>query len=156
VTFRAYAGQWAAGAFDLKPSTRRSYQALLQAQLLPAFGEYALPAITVEAVNTWLATQATRRKPTLRNALALLHKILADAQATDQLALNRLHGNTALRRPKAVQEGDERVIEVLSPAEVNQLLDTVRLQDQTRDRESYPLVLTAALTGLRLGELLAL
>jgi len=157
LTVRAYTEQWTAGLWNLKPSTVRAYRSLLDAQLLPAFGDLPLPAVTVEVVNAWLASRADQLRPkTLKNLLGLLHKILADAHATGQLAVNRLHGNKALRRPQSVREGDVRTVEVLSPAEVNRLLDAVRAQDRTRPLESYPRLLTAALTGCRLGELLAL
>ena len=80
-TFKAYAEAWLTGLGDLKPSTRAAYASLVTHQLIPEFGDRALTSLTVEDVNRWLAANADGLRPkTLRNALALLHKILADAK----------------------------------------------------------------------------
>lgn len=65
------------------------------------------------------------------------------------LAVNRLHGSRAVRRPRALRDEDETEIEILTPAEVNALLDALAAPYQL-------LFQTAASTGLRLGELLGL
>ena len=150
ITFQAYADAWLKGLGDLKPSTRASYASLVTHRLIPVFGDRGLTTLTVEDVNAWLGVSAARLRPkTLRNALALLHKILADAKEGHYLAVNRLSGSRALRRPRALQAEDETEIEILTPAEVHRLLDAVA--------PAYaPLFLTAVSTGVRLGELLAL
>ena len=149
-TFREYAGRWLDGLNQLKPSTKRAYGSILTYQLVPAFGALPLTALGVEQVNEWLALRETTLKPkTRRNCLTLLHKLLEDAREAGHLAVNRLHGSRAIRRPRALREGDEAIIEVLSPAEIHLMLDAV-------DPERGPLFLTAVCTGIRLGELLGL
>jgi integrase len=150
ITFKAYAEQWLEGLGQVKPSTRASYSSVLTHQLIPAFGDTPLTALTVEAVNAWLASREATLKPkTLRNCLTLLHKLLADATEGGYLRANRLHQSKALRRPRALREGDEADIEVLEPREVHALLDAL-------PPSAEPLFRTAVCTGLRLGELLAL
>ena len=150
VTFKTFAEAWLTGLGDLKPSTRAGYASLVTRRLIPAFGDRSLTALTVEDVNGWLGASAEQLRPkTLRNALALLHKLLADAKEGHYLAVNRLSGSRALRRPRALRATDETEIEILTPAEVHRLLDALA--------PAYaPLFLTAVSTGVRLGELLAL
>jgi len=150
VTFREYADRWLAGLGNVKPSTIAAYRSVLQRRLIPALGDRALGSIDVEDVNAYLSAQAGKLKAkTLRNHLTLLHKVFEDAREGDYLAVNRLTGSRALRRPKALLEGDETEVEILDPGEVNRLLDSI-------DGDHYALFLTAVSTGMRLGELLGL
>ena len=170
VTLREYAGKWlAAQRGHLKPSTYRSYESGLGVYLDPApketkrrargraahqlvrvWGERPLASLTVSDVNAYLAGHAARLRPaTLRNTLALLTKLLSDAVEDGNLVRNPLRGSRALRRPRAIRAGDEREVEILAPAEIGRVLDAL-------DPAWQPLFLTAASTGLRLGELLAL
>jgi integrase len=149
-TFGEYAARWFAGLNQLKPSTKRAYGSILAYQLVPAFGALPLTSLSVDQVNEWLALRETTLKPkTRRNCLTLLHKLLEDAREAGHLAVNRLHGSRAIRRPRALREGDEAIIEVLTPAEIHHMLDAV-------DPERGPLFLVAVCTGMRLGELLGL
>jgi integrase len=79
----------------------------------------------------------------------LLSAIIDDAVELHHVAVNPLRGSKALRRPKALLEDDDDQVEILTPAEVNALLEAC-------EPEWLPLFMTAAYTGVRLGELLAL
>jgi integrase len=150
ITFAAYAERWSQGLSNIKPSTRHVYSSMLTAQLLPAFGDRLLTAITVEDVNAWLRSQeGTLKIKTLSNHLGLLHKILEDAREAGHLVMNKLSRSRALRRPRALREDDATELEILTPAEVNRLLDAVA-------PEWVPLLVTAVCTGVRPGELVAL
>jgi integrase len=150
ITFKEYAEQWLEGLGNLKPSTRGSYASMVMRRLIPAFGDRPMAGIAVEDVNAWLASKEGKLRPkTLRNILALLNKLLGDAQEADHLKVNRLAGSRALRRPRPLREGDEQEIEILTPGEVQTLLDTL-------PAGYVPLFLTAVSTGMRLGELLGL
>lgn len=149
-TFKAFAERWLEGLGDLKPSTRDAYTSMLTRRLIPAFGDRALTGLGVEDVNAWLqARDGTLRTKTLRNHLGLLHKLFEDAREQGYLGVNRLSRSRALRRPRPLREDDEAEIEVLTPAEANQLLDALAPAD-------LPLFFTAVCTGMRLGELLGL
>jgi integrase len=126
-----------------KASTLRGYRSAITAHLLPAFGSMAIEAVTAEEIERWLAgfggSARTRNK-----LLIQLHGILARSKK-----VYRLPANEADEVEKVPQRrgGD---IEVFSPEEVWAL---VRAAGSDQDAAIY---LTAAFTGLRMGELLAL
>jgi integrase len=148
-TFAEYAEGWLQAQTTLKPSTRTGHTSAL-GHLVPVLGMLPLGEIGVSEVNGYLAAKAdTLRPKTLTNHLSLLSKILSDAVAADRLAANRLARNRAVRRPQAITEDDEIVVEVPTHDEVNRALDALA----SPWREFF---LTLASTGLRLGEALAL
>jgi integrase len=126
-----------------KPSTLRGYRSAIEAHLLPAFGAMALEAVTTEEIERWLAGfQGSTR--TRNKLLIQLHGILGRARK-----VYGLRGNAAADVEKFPQRpsGD---IQVFSPEEVWAL---VRAAASEQDGAMF---LTAAFTGLRMGELLAL
>jgi integrase len=126
-----------------QPSTLQGYRSAIGAHLLPAFGELPVESITTEGIERWIATVG--RSPRTRNKLLiLLHGILGRARKLYRLPGNAVAG---VERFPQRRSGD---IEVFSPEEVMAL---VRAADSEQDAAIY---LTAAFTGLRRGELLAL
>jgi integrase len=126
-----------------KPSTLRGYRSAISVHLLPAFGPIAVEDVTVEAIERWMAGFAGSARS--RNKLLIqLHGILARAKR-----VYGLQANAAAEVEKFAQRssGD---IDVFSPEEVWAL---VRAAASEQDGAVY---LTAAFTGLRMGELLAL
>jgi integrase len=156
---------------QLKPSTLRGYRSIIQAHLLPAFGERPLEQITSEDVEQWRAglcavydpkSQASAHggseagpealsrlpRPLSNNSknhiMVLLHGVFARACKVWKLPVNPA---AAVERYPTRLSGD---IEVFSPEEVWAL---VRAAESEQDAAQF---LTAAFTGLRLGELIAL
>ena len=126
-----------------KPSTLRGYRSAISAHLLPAFGAMQLEELTTEKIEAWIATVGN--SPRTRNKLLILvHGILRRAQK-----LYGLQGNAAAGVEKFPHQRSGE-IEVFSPEEVWAL---VRAAASDQDGVIY---LTAAFTGLRTGELLAL
>jgi len=126
-----------------KPSTVVGYRAILRSQLLPAFGEYRLEDITTPMIETWVS--GLDRAPSTRTkSLVLLHGVFKRARKVYGLTLNPV---SDVEKPPARPSGD---IDVFSPEEVMAL---VRAAASDQDGALY---LTAAFTGLRRGELLAL
>lgn len=126
-----------------KPSTVAGYRALLRSQLLPTFGELPIEAITTEMIEAWIA--GVERSPATRTkALVLMHGIFKRAQKLYGLPTNPVAG---VEKPPTQAN---RPIEVFSPEEVMAL---VRAATCEQDAAIY---MTAAFTGLRRGELLAL
>lgn len=128
---------------DRKPSTIAGYRALLRSQLLPTFGELPIESITTPMVERWIAS-VDRSPATRTKALVLMHGIFKRARKLYGLPLNPV---ADVEKPPARQSGD---IDVFSPEEVMAL---VRAATSEQDAAIY---LTAAFTGLRRGELLAL
>lgn len=126
-----------------KPSTVRGYRSAIQAHLLPAFGSMAIEDVRTEAIESWLARfEGSARS---RNKLLIqLHGILERARK-----VYRLPGNAA-RDVEKFQLRPRGDIQVFSPEEVWAL---ARAASSEQDGAIF---LTAAFTGLRMGELLAL
>jgi integrase len=128
---------------ERKPSTVRGYRYVVSSLLLPTFGTQPIEAITPESIERWLGslnkTASTRTK-----ALVLMHGIFQRARKVWKLPLNPA---AEVERPPLTRSGD---LEVYSPEEVWAL---VRTAPSEQDAALY---LTAAFTGLRMGELLAL
>ena len=126
-----------------KPSTIAGYRALLKSQLLPTFGKTPIESITTPEIEAWIA--GVDRSPATRTkALVLMHGIFKRAKKVYGLPLNPV---AEVEKPPTPQSGD---IEVFSVEEVMAL---VRAASSEQDAAIY---LTAAFTGLRRGELLAL
>jgi integrase len=126
-----------------KPSTLRSYRSTLEAHLLPAFGELALHEITPAHIERWRAglTGSPRTKNKL---LTELYGVVRRAQK-----VYGLEGNPAAQVEK-LRQRRRLDLDVFTPEEVRALC---RAADSEQDAALY---LTAAFTGLRRGELIAL
>jgi integrase len=146
VTFEDAAAEWLRYIeFDRgrKPSTLAGYRSIVRSQLLPAFGPMPLESITTAKVEAWIGT-VRRSANTRQRALVLLHGIFQRARKVWGLPANPV---ADVEKPPVKRSGD---IEVFSPEEV---LALVRAADSGQDAAIF---LTAAFTGLRRGELLAL
>lgn len=163
----------------LKPSTIRGYRSIIDAYLTPAFGPERLEDISTSDIERWRSNLTSvhserlreRERATVRakassaeggaskpppgplrplsnnsknRIVTLLHGVFARACKAYGLPLNPV---TGVERHPVKLAGD---IDVFSPEEVWAL---VRKADSAQDGALY---LTAAFTGLRRGELLAL
>src|SRR5205085_5725495 len=126
-----------------KPSTVRGYRSAIEAHLLPAFGAKPVESVTTSDIERWIATVAGSAR-TRNKLVVLLHGIFARARKAYGLRDNPAADVEKLPQPRS---GD---IEVYSPEEVWAL---VRAAGSEQDAVIY---LTAAFTGLRRGELVAL
>ena len=126
-----------------KPSTLAGYTSIIDSMLKPAFGDMPVESVTTTAIEEWLAAlpQSARTK-TL--ALVLLHGIFRRAKKVWSLPSNPA---AEVEKPPQRRSGE---IQVFSPEEVWAL---VRAAGSEQDAAIF---LTAAFTGLRMGELLAL
>jgi len=133
-----------------KPSTIRGYRSQLNAHLLPSFGSKRLDEITESEIERWRAGMTGARNgaeisnKTKNAQLVLMHAIFRRAVKVWRLPRNPLAN---VDRFRIRRSGD---IEVFSPEEVWSL---VRAATSEMDGIAF---LTAAFTGLRRGELLAL
>lgn len=151
LTVAQWADQWLDSAHNLRPSSRRIYEAAL-AHILPALGDTRLDRLTAEPIDTYLTTRLTQAKPsTVHIEYRTLRRMLKLAVARQKLP----------RSPMA------DVIEPRIPDEEMQFLDADQLEtvataiDQ-RSRHTNPaakwrtLILVAGWGGLRWGELAGL
>ena len=128
-----------------KPSTIRDYRSTIRAHLLPAFGPMRVEDIDAATIERWRAALPQTLSPRTKNKLLIqLHGVFRRAQKVDGLPRNPMGD---IERHRQRPSGD---IEVFS---VEEVLALVRAAESEQDAAIY---MTAAFTGLRRGELLAL
>jgi len=130
-----------------KRSTLNDYRSAVNAHLLPAFGHMRLEEVTTGVVDAWRAQVVTERRlanKTVNKVLAVLHGIFERARKLYGLPANPVAEVEKQPRKQRVN------INVYSGEEVWGL---VRAAASEQDAAVF---LTAAFTGLRMGELLAL
>jgi hypothetical protein len=143
-TFAAWAARWEATTVNLRANTQAAYRNLLRRYLLPTFGPMPLADLDAMAVRSWLAKlerdgvgASTRAK-----AYRLLSRILGTAIESGYLA----------RNPCTIRGAASEPAPEMRFATVKQV---AALADAIPPR-FRALVLVAAYTGLRWGELAGL
>ncbi len=129
---------------DCKPSTLRDYRSNLDAHLLPAFGSTELEQITPTAIEDWRSSLTGLSSRTKNKLLVVMGGVMRRAQHVWGLQANPV---SSVEKYRQRSSGD---IDVFSPEEV---MGLVRVASSEQDAAIF---LTAAFTGLRRGELLAL
>ena len=126
----------------LKHSTLKDYRYRITSHLLPTFGELQVQVITRRHIERWHA--GYERTRTAGKVLMVLGAILRYAQRRELITANPIDG---VERHPIRYSGD---YDIYSREEIDAI---VRHAADDQDAAIY---LTAALTGLRRGELLAL
>jgi integrase len=145
VPFGEYATSWLDHRPNLRPRTIELYRSQLRRHLLPAFGERPLCALTPTEIRQWYGRAAGPDGPgpsTAAKCYRLLRTILGTAVEDGLIARN-----PCVIKGGGIERSTERP--VASFEEIEALADAVGPRYRA-------LVLTAAYTGLRLGELLGL
>src|SRR4051812_24963161 len=147
VTFTEAAAEWLRYVEEdraIKPTTLRDYRASVRYRILPFFGETPIEAITTQTVEAWRAQLTCVSSRSKNKLLTIVNGIMRRACRVYGLPTNPVSGVERLREVKKID------LEVLEPEEVWAL---VRAADDEQDAAIY---LTAAFTGMRMGELRAL
>jgi integrase len=141
-----------ANVLERKPTTTQDYRIMLDRHLLRFFGDVRLSAISAEKVAAFINSQrrAGLAANTVRNHVNFLHGLLGFAVKRGWIGVNPVD---QVDKPRQARNREQR-IQFLSPPEVEALIRAV--PDDVLGEVEPPLYLTAALTGLRIGELLAL
>ena len=140
--FREYADDWLAMR-DLKPRAAEHYRRLLDAELLPAFGDRRVDEITVDAVNRWYR-QFGAHRPTMRaHAYSLLKSIMRAAVDGRKVDFNpcTIRGGGTAKTAKTVT--------IATPVQVDTMAANV-------PERFSAMILLGAWAALRFGELAAL
>lgn len=130
-----------------KRSTLDDYRSAGRAHLLPAFGGWKLEQVTTVEIEAWVeawVAAKTHAPRTINKILTIMSGVMERARKVYGLPANPVEGVERLKEKYT----DE--IEVYSHEEIMAL---VRAAQTKRDGAIF---LTAAFTGLRMGELLAL
>jgi integrase len=130
-----------------KASTLDDYRSAINAHLLPAFGSLRLDEVTTPRIDAWRAKAVAEKclaNKTVNKILAVLHGIFERARKVYGLPANPVAEVEKQPRRKRAS------INVFSGEEVHAL---VRAAETDQDGAIF---MTAAFTGLRMGELVAL
>ncbi|MGH2864394.1 MAG: tyrosine-type recombinase/integrase [Solirubrobacteraceae bacterium] len=174
LTFADVAEEWfQRGRFerDWSASTQVDYRSVLDAHLLGEFGSRPIETITTEQIERWrhdLADEQVRTRRTVNKVLTQLHNVFQHAIDHHGLIVN-----PAAKVKRLRESYDAARFDFYSPEEINVLVaaaasgahrgprrlalgETERALRAAEDRQDSAIYLTAALSGLRRGELLAL
>jgi integrase len=131
-----------------KPSTVRDYDSILRNHVLPHLGEIMLEELTLDRVVRWASHEIDPRRQmsnrTRAKTITVFHGVMERARKLYRLPSNPVAG---VDKPRTAGKTD---IEVFSAEEV---MAVVRAAETQQDAAIF---LTAAFTGLRQGELIAL
>jgi integrase len=133
---------------DRKPSTLRGYRTIVRGHLLPAFGDVLLEDLTPERLERWAGQLGSDRPLSNASKIRILTVLAGICKRATKV--HKLPRNPAATLEKPIQRRRTIALDVFSPAEVMAL---VRAADEEQDAAIF---LTAAFTGLRRGELVAL
>ena len=137
---------------ERKRTTILDYRGYLRGHIEPYFGDRALGRVDAQVVMGYLKLKRAQglATKTVQNHLTFLHGVFAFAEKRGWASCNPV---AAVDRPRS-SAARQRRIRFLQPDELDALLRAV--PDDTLGAAEGPLYLTAAMTGLRQGELLAL
>jgi integrase len=130
-----------------KASTLLDYRSAIDTHLRPAFGTWALEDIATRDVEQWrdgMRATGVLSNRTMQKLLTVFHGVMERARRHFGLLSNPV---SDVERPRPATRLE---IDVLSPEEVMQLVDAAASE------QDAAIFLTAAFTGLRQGELIAL
>jgi integrase len=136
---------------ERKPTTIGDYRSMLRRHIEPFFGARALERIDSDRIRAFLAAKKKEglATKTVINQLVFLHGLFAFALKRDWVVANPV---ASVDRPRAV--GADPDIHYLDLAEMEALLGAI--PDDDFGATERALYLTAAMSGLRQGELVAL
>ncbi len=144
--------QLAAGSGDVKPNTIRDYRSYVRVHIQPFFRDVRIEDVSIADIERFISSQRETKglsSSTVSNHVNFLHSVFAHAMRHEIVDRNPV----ALARKPRVRS-KRRDFTFLTVEEVGKVIDAYPLDHLTRlDRV---VVLTAAMTGLRQGELIAL
>jgi integrase len=131
-----------------KPSTLRDYDSIFRNHVVPHLGSIHLEDLTPDRVERWAAHEIDPHRQmanrTREKTITVFHGVMERARKLYRLPANPV---ADVEKPRTAAKTE---IQVFSPEEVMAL---VRAADSEQDAAIF---LTAAFTGLRQGELIAL
>jgi integrase len=149
VTFAQVCDEYLAhkeGDRRLKPSTLRDYRSTIGAHLVPAFGDLPVEDITTEMVERWKLGLEMSNTTKIK-LLTVLFGVMERARKRYGLPVNPVRD---VEKPRREADPRSAEIQFYSPEEV---LALVQAAESEQDAAIF---MTAAFTGLRRGELVAL
>jgi integrase len=143
LTFKQYAPSWRSTKTSISGKTLGTYDSQLRLHLLPHFGEKSLTSISNTEIRKWVNALLERKvgATTIRQSYRLMRQIMESAFLEERISRNPCFG---IKLPKIVK-GEKRG---LTREELTSLADECG--------EYGPVIMFLGMTGLRVGEALAL
>ncbi|MBO0729269.1 MAG: tyrosine-type recombinase/integrase [Acidimicrobiaceae bacterium] len=145
-TFGDYASSWLTTKVDVTSRTRINVEGRLQNHVLPVLGGIPLASIRPEDIRLLVATMVTQKRLAPSTVKAVY---LTTSQVLETAEIDGLIGRSPCRGVKLPEEPEGEEMLFLTPEQVVLLAETI----EPRFRA---LVLCAAYSGMRAGELSAL
>lgn len=145
-SLREFVEEWKAQVLPtLKYATQKHYEYVVQFHLLPTFGNVQLRLISRESIQTFLATKLKGGLSwrTVRHLRTVLGTVLGTAEVWGYIEDN------PVRKTRLPRRGPQPEKQVLTPEQLRSLLESL-------PEPTLSVVWLLVLTGLRIGELLAL
>lgn len=145
ILFKDFTETWLKDSAGLKPTTLQFYRTLVKTHLAPAFGSLALHQISPQLIKSFQSRCLNEKglsPKTTNSLLTTLKTVLNYAEWSGHIREN------PAKRVKPVRV-NRKEMEFLTPEKIRLLLDH-------SDEPAKTLFQTAVLTGVRIGELLAL
>lgn len=130
----------------LKPSTLRDYGSIVSAHLLPAFGDLPVEDLTTEMIERW-KRELEMSNTTKVKVLTVLFGVMERARKRYGLPVNPVRD---VEKPRREVDPRSSELRFYSPEEV------LALVGAAESEQDAAVFLTAAFTGLRRGEIVAL
>lgn len=139
--FRQAAEDYLASCTDVQPKTLRDYRGAVEGRLIPEFGDRRLDDIKPKDIDRWRRTLKVSNRTVVRY-LTVMHSVFRHARVRDNPA-----SGENITYPSTGYSGE---FDTYEREEID------RLVAHAETPQDGVVFLTAALTGLRQGELLAL
>jgi integrase len=139
VLFGNYVDDWLIQRYGIRPRTRELYTSLIKRHLKPTFERVPLTDISTASVRRWHAGIAKKQPTTAAKAYRLLRAVLMIATAD-----GIIQANPCIIKGAGLERPPERNVPTL---------ETLAAIADALDDRYRALVYTAALAGLRAGEL---
>jgi integrase len=155
MTLEQYAERWLGVVRGtLKPSTHAGYERLLRRDIVPVLGALKVRKLRRGPIKDLLAErlQAGLARDSVRLIHAVLRAVLNGAVDDELIRANPAEGLGRTLRLVRSKETRREEIKAFTREQLDQFLDAAQLEDAAL----YPLLLTLARTGMRIGEARAL
>ena len=150
-TFRVYAEDWLSTykVDKIKPTTLKGYRVMLNAHLIPAWGDTPINQIDAKAIQQFLDDRKDQSKKYLRELKYCLSQILESAKQ-DKLIADNPAKDSRIKIPS--NKVTER--QALTTEQVQSIIASLHLLDDDPKAQAY--LALVVFTGARKGEILGL
>lgn len=147
ILFEEYSARWLAdyAKVSVKASTYNSYETIVRLHLNPRFGKQFLHRISTADIQKFVSEKITKEKLTPKSVVNFLVPLKEMFKHAVAWGFIKRDPSLYVKRPRVELEE----MDFFTPEEIRLFLDNV-------NPNYYPLFLTAVMTGMRRGELLAL